>query len=385
MRQPAASLKDVLALIDAMNAGRVDCLLIHDLNPVYSLPAAAGFKEALAKVDLVVSFASLADETSEVANLLLPNNTSMESWGDASPRPGIRSLVQPTIRPLFDTQAMADTLLGVARAMGGDAASQMPAGSWKSVVEANWSGTNWRQALARGGVFEATPTREVSVVDGAIALRPSAPRLQGDGEYTLVTYPHAYYYDGRGAALPWLQEIPDPVTKLSWNSWAEISPTRAKELGVVFGDVITIETGLGSIDVSVYPRGGIRDDVVAIAIGQGHTVGYYASMAGDGQPGVARGANVAAVLPAALDEAGSQAFLSTRASVSKTGRFRRLALSQWTDNQRKRGLAPEVSLYELATAEKTAHFVAAASAAEPDPQDPMLYEQRDRRRRGIGA
>ncbi len=367
--KPTSSLEDVLALIAEMKAGNVDCLLIHDLNPVFALPESAGFKDALANVDLVVSFAPLVDETTELANLLVPDNTAMESWGDANPRPGIRSLVQPTIRPLWDTQALGDTLLNVARAMGGNVAAQIPAGSWKSVVEANWSGTNWRQALARGGVFETMPTREVTVVASAESLRPSAPRLQGSGDFTLVAFPHSYWGDGRGAALPWLQEIPDPVTKLSWNSWAEISIKKAKDLGVVFGDVISIDTGIGSIDVSVYPRGGIRDDVVAIPIGQGHTVGYYASMAGgfgseEGQPGVARGVNVAAILPAALDESGDQAYLSTRATVSKTGRFRRLALSQWTDNQRKRELAPEVSIYDLAKAGGMAHFAAAAQAAE---------------------
>ena len=158
--------------IDQMNAGNVECLLIHDLNPVFSLPATAGFAEALAKVDLVVSFASMADETSERANLLVPNHSPMESWGDANPRPGVRSLVQP----LFDTQAIGDTLLGVARVMGGDAASQVPQGSWKSVVESNWSDTNWRQALARGGEFATTPTRSVSVAPSAANLRPT-PRI----------------------------------------------------------------------------------------------------------------------------------------------------------------------------------------------------------------
>jgi len=359
-----SSLRDVLALVDQMNAGNVDCLLIHNLNPVFSLPASVGFAEALAKVDLVVSFASLADETTEAANLLLPDHTPMESWGDANPRPGVRSLVQPTIRPLFDTQALGDTLLGAARAMGGEAASRVPEGSWKSVVESNWSDTNWRQALARGGVFAPTPMQSVSVAASAANLRPTAPRLQGSGDLTLVAFPHSFYYDGRGAALPWNQEIPDPVTKISWNTWAEISPSRADELGVVFGDVITIATESGSIDVSVYPRGGVREDIVAIPIGQGHKVGHYASMAGDGQPGVARGANVADLLPAALDEAGGQAFLSTTATISKTGRFRRLALSQWTDNQRKRGLAPEVSLYALAKSGGMAHFAAAANASE---------------------
>ncbi|MFK7898114.1 MAG: 4Fe-4S dicluster domain-containing protein [Myxococcota bacterium] len=361
-----SSLKDVLALVQQMKAGNVKCLMIHNLNPVFSLPESIGFKEALAKVDLVVSFSSMEDETTEAANLLLPDHASMESWGDASPRPGVRSILQPTVRPLFDTQAMADTLLGAARTMGG--ADALPSGSWKSILESNWSDVNWRQALARGGVFGNTPKRDVSVAASAANLRPSAPRLQGSGDFTVVAFPHSYFYDGRGASLPWNQEVPDPVTKISWTTWAEISMAKADEMGLVYGDVVKIDTGAGSIDVSVYPRGGVRDDVIAIPIGQGHTVGYYASMAGDEQPqpGVARGANVAAILPAALDEAGGQAFLSTRASVTKTGSFRRMALSQWTDNQRKRGLAPEVSLYDLAKGGGAAHFFASSAQAAED-------------------
>ncbi len=344
----SSSLKDVLALVERMKAGQVDCLLIHDANPVFALPASVGFAEALDKVDLVVSFASMSDETSEAANLLLPDHAPLESWGDASPRPGVRSLVQPGIRPLHDTQALGDTLLSIARAMGGGVASQVPAGSWKSVLESNWAGSDWNRALARGGEFGPTPTRDVSLAATAGSLRPSAPKLAGSGDLTLVPYPHSFWYDGRGASLPWLQEIPDPVTKLSWNSWAELSNATAAKLGVVFGDVVKIQTEAGEIEASVYPRGGIRDDVIALPIGQGHTVGYYASMGWEGQEGVARGANVAAVLPAAVDEAGSQAFVSTRAEVSSTGRFRRLALSQFTDNQRERGLAPEMSLVALA-------------------------------------
>jgi anaerobic selenocysteine-containing dehydrogenase/Fe-S-cluster-containing dehydrogenase component len=362
-----ATLADVQALVEKMKAGQVECLLIHDLNPVYSLPASLGFLDALANVELVVAFAPLADETTEKASLLLPDLTPMESWGDASPRPGVRSLVQPTIRPLFDGQAIGDTLLAAARAIGGDAVAALPAGSFKSVLEASWSGTSWRHALARGGEFGATPLRDAVLVEGA-SVAVAAPKLAGSGDFTLIAFPHSFYGDGRGAALPWNQEVPDPVTKLSWNSWAELSHGKAAELGVTFGDVVTIATDAGSFDVSVLPRGGIPDDVVAIPIGQGHTVGHYASMAGDeqSQPGVARGVNLADVLPVATDEAGGQAFLSTKATVTKTGRFRRLALSQWTDNQRKRGLAPEVSLYDLAQAGGLAHFLAAspASAAE---------------------
>ena len=366
-----AGLDEVISLVAQMNAGNVECLLIHDLNPVYALPASVGFADALSKVDLVVNFAQMVDETTELSHLLMPDNTAVESWGDASPRPGIRSLVQPTLKPLHDTRQLGDAILSIGRAMGDEVASQLPEGSFKSVVESNWSGTSWRQALAKGGEFGATPKRNVSVASSAGNLRPAMAKLAGSGSLTLVAFPHSYVGDGSGAALPWMQEIPDPVTKLSWNSWAEISKAKADELGVVFGDVISVETPSGSVELSVYPRGGIRDDVIAIPTGQGHTIGHYASHAGDAshegataKDALQRGVNVTDLLPAATDEAGGPAYLSTKASVSKTGRFRRLALSQWTDNQRQRGLAPEVSLYDLAKGGGMAHFAAAANAAE---------------------
>ena len=106
--------RDILALIDDMRSGRVGVLMIHDVNPAYSLPAAAGFREALADVPLVVSMASTADETSELAHLVVPDHTNLESWGDCESRPGVRSLVQPTLRPLFDTRGLVDTLLDTA-------------------------------------------------------------------------------------------------------------------------------------------------------------------------------------------------------------------------------------------------------------------------------
>jgi molybdopterin-containing oxidoreductase family iron-sulfur binding subunit len=341
----AASYAEVQALIDAMNGGRVSVLIVHDANPSYSLPAASGFDAALAKVGTVVSLAPLADETAEAASLVLPDHTPLESWGDAEPRTGARSLVQPTIRPLYDTRAIGDVFLALGRGLG----ATVPEGTTRDILAANWGGaSSFRAALARGGAFASSSAGSASVKPGAAAAIGAASQLAGSGDYTLIAYPHSYMGDGSGAALPWMQEIPDPVTKLSWRSWIEISKETAERLGVKFGDVLAVATGSGSIELPAYPRGGIRDDAVAIAIGQGHTVGHYASMAGDGAEGVARGVNVNAVLPASTDEAGGRAWLATKASVAKTGAFQRVALSQWTDNQRQRGLAKEVSLLALA-------------------------------------
>jgi anaerobic selenocysteine-containing dehydrogenase/Fe-S-cluster-containing dehydrogenase component len=336
----------LLRLVEAMKAGQVDVLLVHGANPVYSLPAALGFAEALAKVGTVVSFATLSDETSEAADLVLPDHSALESWGDAAPRAGVRSLVQPTIRPLHDTQALGDTLLSVGRAVG----ASLPEGNFHDLLQAAWSDTDWRQTLAEGGIFSAADSSPARISPGVAGLNFAAPKLQGQGEFTLIAYPHSLIGDGRGAALPWLQEVPDPVSRATWISWAELSPTTAEMLGVSFGDVVEVSTGIGagSVELPVYPRGGIRDDCVGIAIGQGHTVGHYASLAGDGQPGEARGVSVISLLSAAGDETGERAWLSTRAQVKPTGGYQRIPIVQWTDNQRGRGLAPTVTLAALA-------------------------------------
>jgi len=346
-----ASFRETLALIEAMDAGSVGVLLIHDANPVYSIPTSAGFEKALAKVKLVVSFSPIPDETTERAHLVLPDHTPLESWGDAEPRPGVRSLIQPTLRPLFDTQALGDTLLGVGRALLGDAsAAALPAGSFRSVLEAAWAGEDLGASLQKGGRFGELPQQPVSLAPGGLDLEVVAPKLAGEGSHVLVAFPHGFLYDGRGANLPWLQEIPDTVSKIAWTSWLELSPKSAEALGVEEGDVVAVETSAGRIEGQVYVRGGVRDDVVAVPIGQGHRVGRWASRAGDGLPGEARGANVMDALSGGVDEAGGRAWLTEKASLTATGASRRLPVLQFSDNQRGRQLGEAISLVALAEA-----------------------------------
>ncbi len=345
----APSFRAVTRLVEAMNAGDVEVLIVHGANPVHSLPAASGFAEALGKVKLVVSTASMPDETSVAVHLVLPDHTTAESWGDAAPRPGVRSLVQPTLRPLFDTRAFGDTLLDSARAISGAAAAGLPAGSFRSAVEAAWQDTNWRAALSRGGVFESATPAAPGMAEGVARLEFKEPEFAGEGDFVLMPVPSPMLGDGRGANLALLQETPDPITKITWRSWAEISTTVAESLGVSPGDLLAIETPSGKIEVPAWPRGGIRDDVVAVAIGQGHTVGRYASLAPDGaSAGPARGVNVNAVLPAQTDETGGRAWLVAKAVVSATGGYQRLPFTQDTDNKRGRMLGERISLVALA-------------------------------------
>jgi molybdopterin-containing oxidoreductase family iron-sulfur binding subunit len=352
-----ASFREVLETVEALRSGATAVLIVHGANPAYSLPKGAGFAEALEQVDFVVSTASMPDETSERADLVLPDHTPLESWGDAAPRPGVRSIVQPTLRPLFDTRAVGDTLLDSARALGPVVASRLPQGSFRAVLEAAWSDTDWRQSVARGGVFAPEEPAALRVAPGVAQLRFEEPKLEGDGPFVLLAVPSPLLGDGRGANLPWLQETPDPVTKVTWQSWLELSRKTAESLGVDIGDVVAVETPSGRVEVPVLPRGGIRDEVVALATGQGHTVGRYASLAGDGRPGEARGVNVISILPALTDEGGGRAWLTVRARLSPTGRHYRLPMTQYSDDKRQRQLGESISLAALA-----------AGADAPDPQ-----------------
>jgi anaerobic selenocysteine-containing dehydrogenase/Fe-S-cluster-containing dehydrogenase component len=351
------SYRGTLALIQAMAAGNVGVLLVHDANPAYSIPRTAGFAQALEKVGLVVAFASLPDETTARADIVLPIHSPLESWDDAMPRAGVRSLAQPTLRPLYDTRSFGDALLDVGRAVSTAAKAGLPSGSWREVLQAAWSDTDWTAALARGGVFTSAPVGELEAEGEPVTLSPDVARLEvvepkftGSGSHALVAFPHGFLYDGRGANLPWLQEIPDNVTKVAWASWAEISPATAESLGVEHGDVIAVETSAGRVEVSAQVRGGIRDDVIAIPQGQGHTVGWWASRADEGASGEARGINVLDSLPAGVDERGGRAWLTEKAVLSRTGRSRRLPTMQTDDNKRGRQLAETISLVALAEA-----------------------------------
>jgi molybdopterin-containing oxidoreductase family iron-sulfur binding subunit len=206
------------------------------------------------------------------------------------------------------------------------------------------------------------------------------PALEGEGDFTLLASPGALLYDGRGANLAWLQEVPDPVTKVTWVSFAELSPRAAEKLGgLQFGDVIEVETKAGKLSLPVFIRGGVRDDVLAIAIGQGHTVGLFSSGTDNGHPGERRGVNVIDVLPALTDESGGRAWLLTKAKVTNTGRHEKLPLCQESQNQRGRRLALAVTLQDLASGDAPVEAVHGAADAVPGagesaPGDPAQGE-----------
>jgi molybdopterin-containing oxidoreductase family iron-sulfur binding subunit len=339
--EPGATLSFAQARkkVEQLAQGGVELLLVHGTNPAYTLAGAGGFAEAAAKAKYRVSFSSYPDETTELCDLVLPDHHPLESWGDSEPAAGVRGLVQPTMRPVFQTRQTADVLLAAARALGGAAAAKLPAPGFREYLMHRWGGSpdDFDAALARGGDLpRELPAAAVKAVKAG-APTAAAAEVAGDGDLTLVVYPHPHFYDGRGANKPWLQEIPDPVTKVVWDPWCELHPDTAKRLGVETGDVLALESPGGRAELPAYVNALMRPDVVAVPLGQGHTAyGRYAE---------GRGANAFALLPAAADAAsGGRAFLVAKVRATRTGKHEKLVFTGGPGRQMGRGIAQAIPL-----------------------------------------
>lgn len=329
--QPA-SLQEMAAFVDRMRRGDVRVLFIHGTNPVFELPAALGFKEALSSVPLVISFATFPDETALEADYVFPDHHALESWGyqrlaTGSTFPAL-SGAQPVVVPFYNTQATADVLLAAAAQIGGPLAQALPyadevaylqarlqplvnqENGFFSAPEINTFFAYFQQYGGWWKTVEATPKPDLNrALSRTIQIKPAA--LAGEGEFHLFPFVSPILGEA-GANKPWLQEVPDPTTTVMWGSWVEINPKTAEELGLEDDDVVRLISDYGSLDVPVYRYPAIRPDVIAIVFGQGHTAyGRYAQ---------GRGVNPNQILAPLTNAAGDLAFAATRVRLEKTGR-----------------------------------------------------------------
>jgi len=333
-----AGLQGALDLVAAMQAGDVEVLLVHDTNPVFSLPDNVGFRQAMENVPLIIALSSFHDETTAMADFILPTNTYLESWGDDVPDPGVgfpvTSLSQPVVAPLYDTLPVGDIILSLARQIGGELPIHMPWASMEEFIKDRWreefdermsegQDQNFEafwQAVLEAGVWgqpgaAAGGQPESSSSPTIAAIADPVSKFAGDEtDYPFVLHPYltATFLDGRGANLPWLQELPDPMTSVVYGSWAELNPVTADELGIEEGDVLEIESPAGSIRVPAFIFPAIRPGVVAVPIGQGHTsYGRYASD---------RGVNPIHIVATLMDkQSGDLAWAATRVKITNTG------------------------------------------------------------------
>ena len=366
----AGSYNAMKDLVARMGRNEIGALLVYGPNPAYSLASDDGAVQAMANVPFIASFSTYPDETSEHAHLLLPDHHFLESWGDAVPRTGVRSLIQPVMMPVFDTKQTADVLLSVARRANATLSSN--AATFYDYLRERWARDVW--SAATGSSFEnwwidtlktgfvadvaaSAGTSPAISADGISQIGFARPSFEGDAaDPILIVYPSYKYYDGRLANRPWLQELPDPVSKFCWSSWVEIHPDRADEMGLDTGHIVEVAVaGRTATTVPVWRNPAMRNDVIAMQLGQGHTnLGTYAA---------GRGANPMQLLAGTVEAAsGALVWQQTRASVRATGRWERPIKVGLVDEQYDREIARGQTLAQAIAADASRGLTVIAGA-----------------------
>ncbi len=354
---PSSRHEMVKALLDDMRRGAIDVLVVHGANPAFTLP---GFNDAVSRVPFVVWSDGVPDETAALAHLLLPCHHSLETWSDAAPRAGVTLLGQPAMQPVFPTLPLGDILLASVHAAG-VSADALSSENTQAAVETTWRELHtqkrearsfddfWRQARETGGVFTPAPVATVALRSEALAAALDLPNERSG--LTLAAFPHIFLYDGRGADKPWLQEIPEPVAQLVWDTWADIHPTTAQHLGVAEGDILEIRSSQARIEVPAHLSAHVQADTLSVPFGQGHSA--YGRYAAD------RGANPWQVLPFGTHV--------VEVEVRKTGGQRTLVGPLGLPNMLGRPIVEAISLDDLRRG---------VAPPEHGPQVPEPYEMR---------
>ncbi|HSK66558.1 MAG TPA: molybdopterin-dependent oxidoreductase [Anaerolineales bacterium] len=331
--QRSASIQELTEFINTLNSGGISTLFIHGVNPLFELPGSLGFAGALANVGTVISFATFPDETAVAADYIFPDHHGLESWGYQRVATGVvtqsvLSGAQPVVSPFHNTRATADVILAAAQLAGGELAQALPFadeveytqnklvnlvgqqdGTFVAPEINSFSayfqqhGGWWRDTADLPSTSSASTAGDA--VDGAAA------EFAGEGEFFFLPFVHPILGE-TGANKPWLQEIADPTTTVMWNTWVEINPETAHELGLENDDVVKIISEAGEVEAPVYLYPAIHPEVIAMPFGQGHTAyGRYAQ---------GRGANPVNLLAPHFNEAGDLAFAGMKVRLEKTGR-----------------------------------------------------------------
>ena len=334
---PIGTLSNWQTLVSDMRSSRVDALLIRGADLFYALPGSLDVATASYDVPLIASFSDIMDDSTAMADIVLPQHSSLEDWGSDSPEfgPGheLVGFQQPVVRPFFEnrgselgTRGFADVLLAVAQGMNVDLG--LEGTTFREIlqsearklfelrrgsVNASDFGTFWNTVLQRGGWWDRDAR------SGRPSVRPAElpafeePEFDGDDAYAYYLTPFSQTGIGEGqrAHLPWMQATPDPITTATWRTWIEINTHVAEDLDVREGDVIKVTSPRGSIEALAYPHPGVPPDTVSVPFGHGHNQrGRYAQE---------RGANVFAILAPMVDsKSGAFAWAATKVNIEKT-------------------------------------------------------------------
>ncbi len=304
-------------LAGAISSGAVEVLLVLGGNPCYDAPADLGLTEAMARVPFKAHLSVYANETSRSCDWHLPKAHFLEAWGDARSFDGTYSIMQPMIEPLHGGMSAIELLSAV---VDSEPASgmQLVRNSFDRVAQDQGGGDALWQKVLHDGLLTGSQAQTIQVgfAGGGSANIPAA-----NSGLELLLYPCPKVGDGRFANSGWLQELPDYLTKLTWDNVLLVSVADSKEMGVTTGDLVTVSAAGNSIDAPVYVAPGQAQGSLALAMGYGRTAG--GRIAGDRRQGVDPvGVDVAPLRTMA------QPYLVSGVTVAKTGKTYKLATTQ---------------------------------------------------------
>jgi len=364
--QRQGSDSELARLRDELNRSEVQALIVAGANPVYDLPEAAALISDLKRVPLLVSTAERIDETASVAHFVCPDHHYLESWNDAEAVSGVVSLTQPMILPLHDTRSLLESLsiwtTGNARP-----ALDLVRGHWEREIypRAKASGSSdpfdrfWNRTLERGVAEIASRDSKLRPFDAKVVQQVLRPEEMAPNAFALVLYPKIGMLDGRHGHNAWLHELPDPVTKVTWDNYASFSPAAAQRMGIVDGDVVRVAAdGAPPLELPAFVQPGQYDGTVAIALGYGRAGTDRFAKVGppwfEARPPIGQvGVNASSLVTTADN---TRRYSGRAVTVGKTGRTHPLASTQihhsleGMEGQEPRPIVQEMTLAQLAAA-----------------------------------
>ncbi len=277
-----ASYDAIVNLVSKMNAGAVKTLIIYRSNPLYSLSKDLAFEEALKKVTTVIYAGDKMDETAVKSHLIAVDNHALETWGDAEFAQGVYSVHQPLIRTMYDTRSFQLSLMtwafmankGPKRLTTYETFYDYLRAFWKEdmapkLAKGKDFESFWNELLQKGVHGDLTTSTARTIKGGAFDQIKKRPITEG---FEIALYPTVQLGDGTLANIGWLQELPDPVTKIVWDNYACVSIKTAESLKLKEGDIVEVKVEGKTLSIPAHIQPGLHDEVVAIAIGYGRTM-----------------------------------------------------------------------------------------------------------------
>jgi len=341
----AARRSDIMQFFTSLQAGGAELLLLNNVNPVYHMPADGIIKQALENKDLfAVCLSNFMDETAAAADLVLPVRMPLETWDEYSGKQLMVSTLQPAMGKITKASHLGDLMLYAGFE------NSAPANKYKELLVSNLAEMRgiedelqWVQTLQQGGKFDLTvkPAKNRKTPREKNLANLLSPKTElSNSDLAFMAVPSIRFFDGRGANKPWLCEIPDPLTRIAWQTPVVMHPATAGTQGIRQEDIIQLQTEFGSLEAPVYITELVTQGLLVMGIGQGHRgYGRYAADAG---------VNPLRLLSANFDPVtGGAGLNAAEVTIRKTGRMQKLASTSGSRTQHGRTFALAVKLADL--------------------------------------